>query len=77
MLKLGGEGKHKGKLVKKLYRSEKIIIDGCHSEISGENFANYLKTINKTKYGIIGMSKNKNPFKFTKKFFKRHIGQDI
>ena len=58
----------KGKLVKKLYKAEKIIIDGCHSEISGENFANYLRTINKTKYGIIGMSKNKDPFKFTKKF---------
>ena len=59
---------NKGRLVGKLYQSEKVIIDGCHSEISGENFANYLKTIKKTKYGIIGMSKNKDPLKFTKKF---------
>ena len=31
-------------------------------------FCKLSKTINKTKYGIIGMSKNKDPFKFTKKF---------
>tara|TARA_B100000963_G_scaffold361731_1_gene399054 strand:+ start:5082 stop:6347 length:1266 start_codon:yes stop_codon:yes gene_type:complete len=58
----------RGKLVKNLFKSEKVLLDGCHSEISGKNFANYLKSLNLKKYGIIGMSENKNPEKFIKNF---------
>ena len=35
----------KGKLSKKIYKNEKLLIDGCHSETSGRNLANYLKTL--------------------------------
>ena len=42
----------KGKLVKKITKNEKLLIDGCHSEISAKNLANYLKTIKAPIYGI-------------------------
>ena len=42
----------KGKLKKKLFSNEKLLIDGCHSETSARNLANYLKTIKLKKYGI-------------------------
>lgn len=58
----------KGKIKKKLFRNEKLIIDGCHSKISAENFVKYLKTINLPKYGIWGMTPNKDPSKFLKVF---------
>ena len=58
----------KGKIKKKLFRNEKLIIDGCHSKISAENFVKYLKTINLPKYGIWGMTANKDPSKFLKVF---------
>jgi len=66
----------KGKLIKKINKSEKILIDGCHSEVSAKNLANYLKTIKAPIYGIWGMTKNKNPNKFIKQFkgiFKKII----
>ena len=58
----------KGKLIKKIYSGEKILLDGCHSEISAKNLADYLKTIKMPIYGIWGMTKNKNPEVFIKKF---------
>ena len=57
-----------GKLIKKLYPKEKLLIDGCHSEISGKNLSDYLKTIGLPKYGIWSMMKNKDPFNFIKQF---------
>ena len=58
----------KGKLVKKIHKNEKILIDGCHSFVSGKNLANYLRGINVKKIGIWSMSKNKNPEEFIKNF---------
>ena len=57
-----------GKLSKKLRKREKLLIDGCHSEVSGKNLSNFLKTINCKKYGIWSMMKNKDPSKFIKQF---------
>ena len=59
---------NKGKLIKKLNNNEKILIDGCHSEISAINLANYLKTIKVPLYGIWSMTKHKDPQKFINKF---------
>ena len=58
----------KGKLKKKLNNSERILIDGCHSETSAINLVNYLKTLNVPLYGIWSMTKNKDPQKFISKF---------
>ena len=58
----------KGKLVKKIHKNEKILVDGCHSFVSGKNLANYLRGINVKKIGIWSMSKNKNPGEFIKNF---------
>jgi len=58
----------KGKLTKKIFKSEKILLDGCHSETSAKNLANYLKTLKPPIYGIWAMTKNKNPDKFIKQF---------
>jgi len=66
----------KGKLKKKLFSNEKLLIDGCHSETSARNLANYLKTLNVPIYGIWAMTKNKEPDKFIKRFkgiFKKII----
>jgi dihydrofolate synthase / folylpolyglutamate synthase len=67
---------NKGKLIKKITKNEKILIDGCHSETSAINLAEYLKTIKIPIYGIWGMTINKEPEKFIKKFegiFKKII----
>ena len=58
----------KGRLTKKIYRNEKLLIDGCHSETSGRNLANYLKTLKIPIYGIWSMTKNKDPDRFIKQF---------
>jgi dihydrofolate synthase/folylpolyglutamate synthase len=66
----------KGRLVKKIFRNEKLLLDGCHSETSGRNLANYLKTLKIPIYGIWAMTKNKDPNKFIKQFngiFKKVI----
>ncbi len=70
----------KGKIHKKLYNNEKILIDGCHSENSAKNLAAHLKNIKIPKYGIWGMIKNKDPNNFIKQFkgvFKKIITIDI
>ena len=59
---------NKGKLIKKIHKREKLLLDGCHSEVSAKNLANYLKTLNTPIYGIWGMTKNKNPDLFIKQF---------
>ncbi len=67
---------NKGKITKKLHQNEKLLLDGCHSEISAKNLANYLKTLKIPIYGIWSMTKNKNPDKFLKQFngiFKKII----
>ena len=58
----------KGRLIRKIKKNEKLIIDGCHSEASANNLANYLRTLNIPVYGICGMTKNKDPNKFIKQF---------
>ena len=58
----------KGRLTKKIYKNEKLLIDGCHSEMSGRNLANYLKTLKIPIYGIWAMTKNKDPDRFIKQF---------
>ena len=66
----------KGRLTKKIHRNEKLLIDGCHSEISAKNLANYLKTLKTPIYGIWSMTKNKDPDRFIKQFkgiFKKII----
>ena len=66
----------KGKLVKLLFKKEKLLIDGCHSETSAKNLFDYLKTIKAPIYGIWGMTKNKDPNKFIQQFkglFKKII----
>ena len=66
----------KGRLAKKIYKNEKLLIDGCHSETSAKNLANYLKTLKVPIYGIWAMTKNKDPNRFIKQFkgiFKKII----
>ena len=58
----------KGKLTKKIHKNEKLLIDGCHSETSAKNLANYLRALKIPIYGIWAMTKNKDPNKFIKQF---------
>ena len=67
---------NKGKLTNKIKKDESILIDGCHSEISAQNLADYLKTLKVPLYGIWSMTKNKDPNRFISKFkglFKKVI----
>ena len=59
---------YSGKLRKKLNPKEKLLIDGCHSTVSGKNLSDYLKTIQSPKYGVWSMMKNKEPSNFIKQF---------
>ncbi len=66
----------KGKLTKKLYKTEKFLIDTCHSDESTKNLAKYLRKFKLPVYGICGILKNKNPDKLIKNFkgiFKKII----
>ena len=70
----------KGKLIKKMFKNEKLLIDGCHSETSAKNLASYLRTLRVPIYGIWAMTKNKDPEKFIKQFkgiFKKIIAIPI
>tara|TARA_B100000767_G_C19753357_1_gene531819 strand:+ start:896 stop:2158 length:1263 start_codon:yes stop_codon:yes gene_type:complete len=58
----------KGKIQKRLNNNERLLIDGCHSETSAINLANYLRTLKVPLYGIWSMTKNKDPDIFIKKF---------
>ncbi len=59
---------NKGKIKKKLHKSEKIMLDGAHAETDAKNLVSYLKTISLPKYGIWAMMKNKEPDIFIKQF---------
>ena len=66
----------KGKLKKIIYKNEKILLDGAHSNTSAKNLYDYLKTIKLPIYCIWGMQKNKFPYKFLSNFkgiFKKII----
>ncbi len=65
-----------GKIKKKLYKNEQIMLDGAHAETDAKNLANYLKKIKIPKYAIWAMMKNKEPDLFIKQFkgiFKKII----
>ena len=67
---------NKGKLRKYVHKNERILLDGAHSNASGRNLYNYLKTIKQPIYCIWGMQKNKFPSNFLKNFkgiFKKVI----
>jgi len=71
---------NKGKIKKKLYRSEAIMIDGAHSTADAKNLATYLKQIKIPKYGIWAMTKNKEPDLFIKQLkgvFKKIVTMPI
>ena len=66
----------KGKLRKFVHKKEKILLDGAHSNASGNNLYNYLKTQKLPIYCIWGMQKNKFPYEFLSNFkgiFKKII----
>ena len=66
----------KGKLRKYLNKNEELLLDGAHSNTSGKNLFNYLKTIKLPIYCVWGMQKNKVPDEFLKEFnsiFKKII----
>ena len=65
----------KGKLTKKLKKT-RILVDGCHSDASTKNLANFLREFKMPIYSIWGSLKNKNPDKLIKNFkgiFKKII----
>jgi len=67
---------NKGKLRKYLNKNEGLLLDGAHSNTSGKNLFNYLKTIKLPIYCVWGMQKNKVPDEFLKEFkgiFKKII----
>ncbi len=66
----------KGKIKKRLYNNELIMLDGAHSETDAKNLASYLRSIRVPKYAIWAMMKNKEPDLFIKQFkgiFKKII----
>ncbi len=67
---------NKGKIKNKLYKDEKILLDGAHAETDAKNLSNYLKSLKVPRYGIWSMMKNKDPDLFIKQFrdvFKKII----
>lgn len=58
----------KGKYLKKIYKNEKIMLDGCHSSVSAKNLVSYLKEVKNNKVGILAMTKNKDHSNFLKNF---------
>jgi len=71
---------NKGRIKNKLYKNEQIMIDGAHAEADAKNLASYLKDIEKPKYAIWTMMKNKEPDLFIKQFkgiFKKIITTPI
>ena len=57
----------KGKLTENL-KNTRLLVDGCHSDESTKNLANYLKKFKIPIYAIWGCLKNKNPDKLIKNF---------
>ena len=70
----------RGKIKRKLYKNESIMIDGAHSTADAKNLATYLKTVKIPKYGIWAMTKNKEPELFIKQLkgiFKKIVTMPI
>ncbi len=69
----------KGKLRKLLFAKEDLLLDGCHSEKSIKNHVKYIKNINKPKYAIWSLMKNREPKKYVKylKNFKKIVAINI
>ena len=65
----------KGKLRKLLFPKEDLLLDGCHSENSVKNHVKFLKSIDKPKYAIWSLMKNREPKKYIKhlKCFKKIV----
>ena len=59
---------NRGKLRKYVHKNEKILLDGAHSNTSGKNLYDYLKSLKLPIYCIWGMQKNKLPNNFLKNF---------
>ena len=57
----------KGKLTENL-KNTRLLVDGCHSDESTKNLANYLRKFKIPIYAIWGSLKNKNPDKLIKNF---------
>ena len=57
-----------GKIKKKLYRNERILVDGCHSVVGAKNLYDFIKKFNIPIFGIWSMTKNKDPDEFIKQF---------
>ena len=51
----------RGKLTKKLHKTEKLLIDTCHSDESTKNLASYLRKFKLPVYGICGILLLKSP----------------
>ena len=71
---------NKGKIKKKLYKNEIIMIDGAHAIADAKNLAAYLKEIKIPKYGIWAMTKHKEPDLFIKQLkgvFKKIVTMPI
>ena len=58
----------RGKLTKNLKKNERLLLDGCHSDESTKNLAQYLRKFKAPIYGICGIQKNKNPNQLIKNF---------
>ena len=69
----------KGKLRKLLFSKEDLLLDGCHSKQSILNHINFLKSVNKPKYAIWSLMKNREPEKYVKylKCFKKVVAIKI
>ena len=69
----------KGKLRKLLFSKEDLLLDGCHSEKAITNHIKFIKNINKPKYAIWSLMKNREPEKYVKylKNFKKIIAINI
>ena len=57
----------KGNYTKNLKKT-RILVDGCHSEVSSKNLAKYLKEFKMPIYAIWGSLKNKNPNQLIRNF---------
>jgi len=69
----------RGKLRKLLHPTEDLLLDGCHSETSIKNHIKFLKNINKPKYAIWSLMKNREPEKYIRnlKCFKKIVAIKI
>ena len=56
----------KGKLRKLLSAKEDLLVDGCHSVEAILNHKSFIKSINKPKYAIWSLQKNREPQKYVK-----------